>query len=227
MISSREKILNRLKEATRVPSELTGPPDDIDEVIQEGIQSITPKNAQGLLEQFQKELELVSAEFHRLRDWRDAAAIILDIMRQNGYKTIAVTGEAVCQRLTKHIKENDDSIMCVQALALPYPDRKEQLANIPVSLVEASYGITDIGSLVFPYEDTKTSLPHFLSDCVFAVVSKENLVENLFQLFAVLPQEKARDMVLITGPSRTADIEKVLILGAHGPRRLVVLMIDV
>jgi len=32
--------------------------------------------------------------------------------------------------------------------------------------------------------------------------------------------------VFITGPSRTADIEKILILGAHGPKRLVVLLVD-
>jgi len=30
---------------------------------------------------------------------------------------------------------------------------------------------------------------------------------------------------MITGPSRTADIEKILILGAHGPKRLVVLIV--
>ena len=33
------------------------------------------------------------------------------------------------------------------------------------------------------------------------------------------------EIVLITGPSRTADIEKILILGVHGPKRLVVLVV--
>jgi len=33
------------------------------------------------------------------------------------------------------------------------------------------------------------------------------------------------EIVLITGPSRTADIEKILILGVHGPKRLVVMLV--
>ena len=33
------------------------------------------------------------------------------------------------------------------------------------------------------------------------------------------------EFVFVTGPSRTADIEKILILGAHGPKRLVVLLV--
>ena len=34
------------------------------------------------------------------------------------------------------------------------------------------------------------------------------------------------EFVLVTGPSRTADIEKILILGVHGPKRLVVLLVE-
>jgi L-lactate dehydrogenase complex protein LldG len=33
------------------------------------------------------------------------------------------------------------------------------------------------------------------------------------------------EFVIVTGPSRTADIEKILILGVHGPKRLVVMLI--
>ena len=38
-------------------------------------------------------------------------------------------------------------------------------------------------------------------------------------------EDSRGEIVLITGPSRTADIEKILILGVHGPKRLVVLLV--
>ena len=38
--------------------------------------------------------------------------------------------------------------------------------------------------------------------------------------------EQRGEIALITGPSRTADIEKILVLGVHGPRRLIVFIIE-
>jgi L-lactate dehydrogenase complex protein LldG len=38
--------------------------------------------------------------------------------------------------------------------------------------------------------------------------------------------DRRGEFVFITGPSRTADIEKILILGVHGPKRLIVLLVD-
>jgi len=226
MSDSRDIILETLKEAGQIPTKREAVPQDLDERIARGLEKVTPKTQQGLIEQFQKELELVSGEFHRLKNANAAADIVLEIMKQNGYEKITVTGENICQRISDIMIKVDESIVCVDPLNLPYPERKELLAEVPIALVEASFGITDIGALVFPYDDSQTSLPHFLSECVISVISGKNLVPNQFDLFDKLPPEKAKNMVFIAGPSRTADIEKILILGAHGPRRLVVLMFD-
>jgi len=57
------------------------------------------------------------------------------------------------------------------------------------------------------------------------------LVEHLPAAWAEIARRAADpslrgEFVIITGPSRTADIEKILILGVHGPKRLVVLLVD-
>jgi hypothetical protein len=59
------------------------------------------------------------------------------------------------------------------------------------------------------------------------VIQGDKVVASQFELFGKIPPADARDMFMVAGPSRTADIEKVLVLGAHGPRRLVVIFIGV
>jgi L-lactate dehydrogenase complex protein LldG len=41
----------------------------------------------------------------------------------------------------------------------------------------------------------------------------------------VAEPDRRGEFVIVTGPSRTADIEKILILGVHGPKRLIVLLV--
>jgi len=60
-----------------------------------------------------------------------------------------------------------------------------------------------------------------------AVLPKERFVTGLDELFTLLPRpaEDTSSMVLITGPSRTADIEQILIRGVHGPGEIHVVVV--
>ena len=59
-----------------------------------------------------------------------------------------------------------------------------------------------------------------------AVVPASRLVPDLGALFQRLSPAQTRYLALVTGPSRTADIERVLTIGVHGPARLVVVVVD-
>jgi L-lactate dehydrogenase complex protein LldG len=60
-----------------------------------------------------------------------------------------------------------------------------------------------------------------------AVVPLERMLTGLDELFTVLPRpaERTSSMVLITGPSRTADIEQILVRGAHGPGQVLAILV--
>ena len=226
MNSSRESILAKIKAATDVASNLPGTPSGINQQIADGLTSVTPKDYAGLREQFKKELETVSGEFFLASSQDAVADTIVKILCDSQYSSLSIVGDGVCAEIAKQIRTKMPNLQLVSATDFTYPQRKEKLAEIPAALVDASFAVADVSTLAVLYDDTASSLPHFLPDCIFTLIRPGQLVANLFELFAKLPAEKAKNMVLITGPSRTADVEKILVLGAHGPRRLIVFMLE-
>jgi len=94
---------------------------------------------------------------------------------------------------------------------------------------EAFRGIAENGSLVLlSGAENPTSL-NFLPDHHLVVLQRERLVAHPEDVWEVLREsigtEWPRSVNLITGPSRTADIEQTIQLGAHGPRSLHVLLV--
>ena len=60
-----------------------------------------------------------------------------------------------------------------------------------------------------------------------AVVAADRILSGLDELFTLLPDPAVvtSSMVLITGPSRTADVEQILVRGVHGPGQITVIVV--
>jgi len=104
---------------------------------------------------------------------------------------------------------------------------RQLCASADVGITSADYALADTGTLVLlsgPHEARMISL---LPPAHIAVLPCERLLSGLDELFAVLPDPAAltSSMVLITGPSRTADIEQTLVRGVHGPGQVTVVLV--
>ena len=88
--------------------------------------------------------------------------------------------------------------------------------------------IAETGTLVFTAgADTPTALT-LLPDTHVAVVRADRIVPAMEDAFALVREEKRampRAVNLISGPSRTGDIEQTIVLGAHGPFRMHILVL--
>jgi len=99
-----------------------------------------------------------------------------------------------------------------------------------VSVTPAFAGVAETGTLVLHSgAETPTTL-NFLPETHVVILRASQVVgayEEVWDLLrATYPQGLPRSVNMITGPSRTADIEQRLELGAHGPRRLHIVLIE-
>jgi L-lactate dehydrogenase complex protein LldG len=104
---------------------------------------------------------------------------------------------------------------------------REVCASADVGITSADYMLGDTGTLVMIASPREARLVSLLPPSHIAVVPKERILTGLDELFALLPDPAAQtsSMVLITGPSRTADIEQILVRGVHGPGQIMVVVV--
>ena len=95
-------------------------------------------------------------------------------------------------------------------------------AGAEIGITSAEYGLCDTGALVVLAGREESRLASLLPMVHVTVLPADRILTGLDELFTVLPDPGAvsASMVLIGGPSRTADIEQILTLGVHGPREL-------
>jgi L-lactate dehydrogenase complex protein LldG len=101
-------------------------------------------------------------------------------------------------------------------------------ATVDVGITSADYALADTGSLVMLSSSQEARLISLLPPAHIAIVPRDRVLSGLDELFTRLPRpaEQTSSMVLITGPSRTADIEQILVRGVHGPGEITVVAVD-
>ena len=150
------------------------------------------------------------------------------------------TGEAeVVSAIHAYLEQQALPLQLVSAKSpildkLPWPDefsvaQRSATGNDATVLTEAFAAVAETGSLVLlSSADSPTSL-NFLPDNYLCLLRRERIVrhiEDVWDRIRQQPGHMPRAVNLITGPSRTADVEQTIQLGAHGPRRLHVILLD-
>jgi len=96
-----------------------------------------------------------------------------------------------------------------------------------IGITSADYALADTGTLVLLASPGEARMISLLPPVHVAVFPRSRMLANLDELFGILPApaEQTSSMVLITGPSRTADIEQILVRGVHGPGEIYAIIV--
>jgi L-lactate dehydrogenase complex protein LldG len=86
--------------------------------------------------------------------------------------------------------------------------------------IEADYGIAETGSLVFVAARDRARASWLDLEVLDVDLREDRIVGDLEGLFAHLRSDMPSAVAIVTGPSRTADIEQTLVVGVHGPREV-------
>ena len=99
----------------------------------------------------------------------------------------------------------------------------------PVGLTKAFAGIAETGTLMLASAPNHPTMLAFLPETAIVVLPSERIArayEDVMHAFRAQTESLPRSINFVTGPSRSGDIEQTLQLGAHGPRRLLILLVD-
>jgi L-lactate dehydrogenase complex protein LldG len=101
------------------------------------------------------------------------------------------------------------------------------LADVDVAIIESKLGVAENGAIWVTEEDLKIRVLPFIPEHLVVVLKKELIVPTMHQAYEKIDAEAGYGFgVFIAGPSKTADIEQSLVLGAHGPKSMTIFLLN-
>lgn len=214
--STRDRILGAVRSAVRRdPAEAGFRRQEIEARIAAHEVHVRPAVEGDLAARFAEKVALVASTFAPVEGVDGVSRAVADYLEERRLdKEIVVTTDPLLEQVCW------SNEFAVARRAADPGDR--------VSVTGAYAGIAETGTLVFVSSRKTPTTLNFLPETHVAVLARDRLVAHLEDVWARLRAERAgppRTVNFITGPSRTGDIELQLELGAHGPRRLHVILV--
>jgi L-lactate dehydrogenase complex protein LldG len=107
---------------------------------------------------------------------------------------------------------------------LPEDAGRHDPADLDLAILPGAPAVAESGAVWVVPPDVQQRAAAFLAQHVVLVVPRAAVVHELHEAYARIDPSAAPFGCFIAGPSKTADIEQALVIGAHGPRSLTVLL---
>jgi len=210
----RGRIRNALELAHREVPELPRPLDI-------GPSPGTPtglEDTDSRVQRFRAMLESVGGSCRVVTSEAEALTALREIAEARGARRIAVSDHPFARQLAGGIAED-----------LIESDQRAALLEADLGVTTAQWGVAETGTLVLESDSERHRLVSLLPPVHVAILDASAILSTLGALLSAVRREEqggpAPALTLITGPSRTADIELTLVVGVHGPRELHVLLL--
>lgn len=124
------------------------------------------------------------------------------------------------RRIVTGIPELYDAAEKVTGLELPHT-----FDNVDVAVIRGQWAVAENGAVWVTERDCRERVLPFISQALVLVLEQKQILTLLHEAYDRIGEDSCGYGVFIAGPSKTADIEQSLVLGAHGPKSMAVLLL--
>jgi len=103
-------------------------------------------------------------------------------------------------------------------------DNPHGVAGVDLAVLPGEFAVAENGAVWVTGQNVRHRAVYFLTQHLVLVVPREKIIDHLHQAYERLRFDERGYGLFISGPSKTADIEQSLVIGAHGPRSLTVIL---
>jgi len=221
-MSAKQNILAKLRKS------LTGATPIADDFDVDLVTQPYTYSAEQRIPQLRKLMEAVHTEIH-LTTGADWPALLAQLLRDRQLPSLLIAPTTPHgQRISQHWANNPD-LPTLKSYNRPMEEWKTELFNdTPASLTGTLGAIAATGSLILWPTREEPRLMSLVPPVHFALLKASEIRDNFYQVQQEFEwaQGMPTNALLVSGPSKTADIEQVLAYGAHGPKDLVVLILE-
>ncbi len=177
-----------------------------------------------IFDTFKLRAEAVSAEVHRFPHKTEALNFITGYLQTQGVadspQSYAVWADC------SFLNATDKQHLSHAVPGLTFEVTRENAAASKIGVSQFDWAMANTGTLVQDAAPVDRRLVSTLPIIHIAVVGTGKLLPDLPSVLARVRPEQTNYISFITGPSRTADIERVLTIGVHGPEKLIIVFVD-
>lgn len=187
-----------------------------------------------LVAQFIAELAKLEARTHRVESEAEALTTLAQLLREQAAQQVLAwdLDQLALPGLEALLVEQDVVLLDPWVRGEGRKERLQELEPAPICLSAVDCAIAESGTLVVRHGPGRPRLASLLAPTHIALVRADQIVRGLGDALVLLRErhgaqlfDQTSNLTLISGPSRTADIELTLSLGIHGPPELHVVVL--
>jgi L-lactate dehydrogenase complex protein LldG len=178
-----------------------------------------------MFESFKVKAELAgNTEVKRFATKTEALSFIEEYLKKEEIKdapgSLAVWADA------PFLKGVDTKALSAKIPGLTFAVTRDSAKNAKIGITQMEWGLANMGTMVQDSSAVEQRLASALSWIHVALLPTKNIVADFPAAMAKMNPSKSNYIAYITGPSKTADIERVLAIGVHGPERMLIVCVD-